>query len=241
MRFSSRSFSGLLLCLLLLLPLTPPVHAVESLDVCRDFITDKLSTVHDTYRSVLFGSREDEDGKFIANTGGEVDAARKGIFETRYRETSELIWALVESYRVLRCQNLYVCEVMQKSFDNALDDAFEIDLLGCEGEVLTPYDECTFVDENLLPDVGVLTKKCQQLVEDTLAMEQAILRLAVAYDSGYRASLQFVGMTDWMMKDFPERAFVPLRGMVNMLGKLYSIPCFMGQCDMPDNSDIQLP
>lgn len=239
-----RPLAGLLLPLLLCAALP---HAMAetgpSIEECRDRVIVEMSTVHDIYRSHLFGSREDDDGKFIANTGGEVDDARMGIFETRYRQTAELIWPIIESYRVMRCQSLYVCKTMEMSFNKKDSESDEMDMhiLGCAATSAEPYDECKFAGRNLDADANTLTGNCQQLVEDTLSMEQGILRLAVGYDAGYRASLQFVGMTDWMMKDFPKRAFIPLRGMVNMLGKLYEIPCFLGQCDMPDNSDVILP
>lgn len=240
---SAQRFSvGLLLCLLSSMAAAPALaQDSKPLELCRDRVIDELSTVHDEYRSVLFGSREDEDGNFIANTGGKVDEERTGIFETRYRETPDLVWPLVESYRVLRCRSVGICQAMQQSFTAEDDDALNVALLGCREQSFTPYDECKFVQKNSVADPATLTTDCTQLVNDSLTMEQGVLRIAVAYDSGYRGALQFVGMTDWMMKDFPKRAFIPLRGMVNMLGKLYQIPCFMGQCDMPDNSDIQLP
>lgn len=223
-----------------------PVHAEgEDLNVegCREQVVSALSSVHDEYRSVLFGSREDADGKYISNTGGEVDEERIGIFERRYRDTSELIWPLVESYRVMRCRSLYVCRLMELSLTKREEenDELNLHLLGCAARTAEPMDLCSFGDAGSLPDANVLTTECKQLVEDSLTMEQAVLRLAVAYDSSYRGTLQFVGMADWMMKDFPKRAFLPLRAMVNMLGKLYQIPCFSGQCDLPDTSDIQLP
>ncbi|HRH92901.1 MAG TPA: hypothetical protein PKV72_00025 [Candidatus Peribacteria bacterium] len=234
-----RSLAGLILCALC----APSAYAADTkpIEECRDRVTQELSSAHDIYRSVLFGSRRDNDGKFIANTGGEVDKERKGIFETRYRDTQELIWPIIESYRVLNCRNTEICETLDQSFGTDTDDSFEVHPLGCTAVTVVPYEECQFKDANLLGDVSTLTNDCVRLAKQTLAMEQGILRLAVAYDSGYRGALQFVGMTDWMMKDFPKRAFIPLRGMVNMLGKLYEIPCFMGQCDMPDNSDVQLP
>lgn len=210
---------------------------------CREQVVSALSYEHDEYRSVLFGSREDTDGTYIANTGGEVSEERVGIFERRYRDTSELIWPLVESYRVMRCRSLYVCRLMELSITKRKDEnePFNIHLLGCAPRSAEPMDMCSFGSAGGLPDANVLTTECKQIVEETLTMEQAVLRLAVAYDSSYRGALQFVGMTDWMMKDFPKRAFLPLRAMVNMLGRLYQIPCFSGQCDLPDTSDIQLP
>ncbi len=236
--------AGLLICLALCPWATPAAaQQTEPVEVCRVRVLSELSSVHDEYRAVLFGSREDDDGKWISNTGGEVSEEITGIFETRYHDTHELIWPLVESYRVMRCRSLYVCETMQGSFlrEEGNTDDVNLDLLGCEARTSAPYQQCEFANKEGTSGAATLTTDCKQLVEDMLAMEQAVLRLAVAYDSGYRSALQFVGMTDWMMKDFPDRAFIPLRGMVNMLGRLYQIPCFMGQCDMPDNSDVQLP
>ena len=66
-----------------------------------------------------------------------------------------------------------------------------------------------------------MTARCQDLTTQTLAGERAILRLAVAYDSGYRSLLQLAGMVDWMLQGFPTETVKAISDMVNMLGKLY--------------------
>ncbi len=218
-------------------------HAADTAtqETCRDKITTELSTVHDVYRSVLFGSQTDRLGKIVAKTGGLVRKKITGIFETQGRLTSELVWPLVESYRVYRCENLFVCAAMSQSFQNVSTEELDLELLGCAPKKLVPYAECTFAGENSIQDATLMLDTCRQLVTETLAMERAVLKLAVAYDTGYRAMLQFAGMAEAMMRDFPARAFTPLRDMVSLLGTLHQIPCFLGQCDLPDNGNLSFP
>jgi hypothetical protein len=61
----------------------------------------------------------------------------------------------------------------------------------------------------------------------------------VAYDSGYRSLLQLSGMVDWMLEGFPTETVKAVSDMVNMLGKLHQIPCFIGQCDNPDTESLK--
>jgi len=81
-------------------------------------------------------------------------------------------------------------------------------------------------------------RQCHTLVADTLSAERAVLRLAVAYDTGYRSLLQLAGMVDWMLEGFPTQTVKAIATMVNMLGKLHQIPCFIGQCDNPNTADL---
>lgn len=201
--------------------------------------------IHDEWRSRLFGSRRDTDGTIIALTGGEVDEVRKGIFETKGRLTSEFIEPIMESYRVYRCRTLSVCEIAAKSFD--IDGGnFDLKLLGCEERTVERYPECYFAGEDMAvggsgrPQAAITgtLQRCEQLATETLAGERAVLRLAVAYDAGYRSLLQLAGMVDWMLEGFPTETIKAISDMVNMLGKLHQIPCFIGQCDNPNTDDL---
>ncbi len=105
------------------------------------------------------------------------------------------------------------------------------------------YNECYFAgtpNENakLQSEATGVVRNCQQLADETLQAERAVLRLAVAYDSGYRALLQLAGMVDWMLQGFPTEVVKAISVMVNMLGKLHQIPCFIGQCDNPNTDDL---
>lgn len=226
--------------------------AVPDQQACYERVVQELTTVHDTYRSYVFGSRRDADGKFQVLTGGETNEERKGIFEVKRRLGSELVEPLVESYRVYRCRSLGVCAVLNESITKPYgsSDTFTVKLLGCEEvEDVSPYDECSFAGENndgrgasdatdQLTPLRVL-QQCQELVEKTLAAERSVLRLAVGYDAGYRAMLQFSGIMDWMLDGFPTQAVKAISNMVNLLGKLHQIPCFIGQCDNPDSDFLK--
>ncbi len=237
-------FSRRLLASLAILTFTQPmlVHAqTANEETCRERIVSEMTTAHDTYRSYLFGSQKDRDGGFTVKTGGTANAARKGIFETKKRMTSELITPLLESYRTYRCQNLLICETMQQSFTSPSPlTTQKMVILGCEDRTEPLYPQCWFSNNQNI-NVGNMITFCTQTMNQTLEFERETLKLAVAYDAGHRAMLQFGGMVDWMIKDMPTRNFLPLRSMVNMLGKLHQIPCFTGQCDMPDTSSLTLP
>ncbi len=81
---------------------------------CTRRIVSELSTVRDEYRSHVYGSREqkDEDEAEVL-VGGTVPQSQTGIFMTKRRMASELVWPLVESYRTLRCDMLSVCSAME--------------------------------------------------------------------------------------------------------------------------------
>lgn len=225
----------------------PPAHAQNNVDenLCYERIAKELVIVHDDWRSRLFGSRIDREGVITALTAGEVDDVRTGIFETKGRMTSELIEPIVESYRVYRCRSIMVCETAAQSL-KADGGTFDLHMLGCAPRTVERYSQCHFSgDGESLESVSKFqqsvtnsVRTCQELVDRTLAGERAMLRLAVAYDSGYRSLLQLAGMVDWMLEGFPTETVKAISDMVNMLGKLHQIPCFIGQCDNPDTDDI---
>ncbi len=228
----------------LLVLLTLP-HVVAAEDECFSRVAGEMAAVHNEYRSHLFGSRKDTDGKNIVLTGGETNAVRTGIFETKGRLTSELVEPIVDSYRVYRCRTLSVCRTLDESFGV---DGGTVDLrqLGCEPTQAERYEECYLAGKGDQPEQAAdlqsegtaLLGQCQALAEQTLAAERSVLKLAVAYDSGYRALLQFVGMIDWVLTDFPTQTVKAIADMVNVLGKLHQIPCFIGQCDAPDTASL---
>lgn len=220
-------------------------------EACYAQVVEDLVRVHDEYRSYVFGSREDDDGDFAVLTGGFASAEREGIFEVKRRLGSELVEPLVEAYRVYRCRSLAVCTLLSDSITKQSTEPIDVKVLGCAAiEGVPRYDMCYFAGGAATP-VGQedsqgqyeplrLVDQCNTLVEQTLAAERSVLRLAVGYDAGYRSLLQLAGMMDWMLDGFPTQAVKAVSDMVNMLGKLHQIPCFIGQCDNPD-SDFLTP
>ncbi len=207
---------------------------------CRARIVDELSAAQLEYRAHVFGSRKDRDNTFTVLTGGETNAQYRGIFETQGRLTSELVWPLVESYRVLRCRSTAVCEAAKQSF-GVTNQMLNVRPIGCERQQIQSYDECSFISSaGTAPqsDLAGVQQECGVLVGESLKAERSVLRLAVSYDSGYRAALQLGGMIDWMQEDLPSKALKPVRDMINLLGKLHEIPCFIGECDSPDTSGL---
>lgn len=237
----SAAFSILTVCS----SVVPATFAADE-NTCFTRITSEMVSVHDEWRSRLFGSRRGTDGKIVALTGGETDEERKGIFETEGRLTSEFIEPIIESYRVYRCRSLAVCQIAAKSTETN-GGTFDLKLLGCAERNVERYGECYFADEagteegtaKLQSAATNAMRNCHALVTQTLDAERAVLRLAVAYDSGYRSLLQFAGMVDWMLEGFPTETVKAIASMVNLLGKLHQIPCFIGQCDNPNTDDLR--
>src|SRR3989338_5500277 len=219
------------------------VHAQQTTSqTCRNRIVNELSQTHDEFRSHIFGSRKDRDGKFKVLTGGEVSEERLGILETKGRLTSELVAPIVESYRVLRCQDVAICETMAQSI-GMKGGLLDVRPLGCAQVTVSRYDECYLAgddtsDAGMNDDAVTLAGYCNQMIEDSLRLERRVLQLAVAYDSGYRATMQFAGMIDCLTRELPRYVMEPVRDMINLLGRLHQIPCFIGQCDFPDNSGL---
>ena len=228
----------------LLVPITASAQDA-SVNHCRDRIVTEMSSLHDEFRSYVFGSRTDRDGKITLLTGGNTSEERKGIFETKERLSSELIAPLVESYRVLRCRTMNVCSVLRESMGENGGD-ITVRSLGCAKQELTRYEECYLAggstaspgDTNGNQESNIaLMRYCADLGQDSLRFEERVLQLAVGYDTGYRSTAQLAGMMDWVQEEIPASYVLQrLRDMVNLLGKLHEIPCFIGQCDYPPKS-----
>jgi hypothetical protein len=212
-----------------------------SQEACYTRAVEELVNVHDEYRSYVFGSRKDSDGTYTVLTGGKTDKERTGIFETRRRLSSELVEPLIEAYRTYRCRSLAVCQTLGVSINHAgsPDDPFALKILGCTEQEVHPYRECVFTEGSDQFTPLRLLDQCTTLVEKTLTAERFVLRLAVGYDAGYRSLLQYSGIMDWMLEGFPKQAVKAISSMVNMLGKLHQIPCFIGQCDEPNSKQLQ--
>ena len=208
-----------------------------TVDACRTRLTQEFATVRDEYRAHVFGSKKDTQGKFTVLSGGNTKSGVTGILETKGRLTSELVQPLTQSYRTLRCNMLEVCRAVSDSIYTKAAN-LQIEVLGCEPVTIPRYSECSLVTTNGVSDsydaAITIQSECDALLQDTLTAERAALKTAVAYDSGYRSLLQYSGMMDWMQDHLSEQALRPLRDMINLLGKLHQIPCFIGQCDNPN-------
>ncbi len=204
---------------------------------CYGQIVEAMGAVHDEFRAIVFGSREDNDGNFTVLTGGFSEEEHTGILEMKERLSSELVEPVVESYRVLQCRMSAVCEAMKRSYNVNGGTTLTVKQLGCRDQTGQSFDQCSFIESGMTEqDVTNLVTECRGLVIRSMEAERSVLQLAFSYDSGYRALLQLSGMVDWFQGDFPDEVLKPIRDMVNLLGKMHEIPCFIGQCDRPDTS-----
>lgn len=226
----------------------PVAVRAQSVDACRDRIVEEMSADHDEYRSYVFGSRVSRgSSEFTILTGGTADEERLGILETPKRLTSELVPPLVESYRALRCHLLTTCEVMGLSLQSK-DHDVTVRVLGCDAETVPLFPQCYLAgggssssssagQGGTISQAYDLSDYCSGLAQDTIEFERHVLHLAVAYDSGYRAMTQIAGMIDWVQTEVPTSVLRPIRDMINLLGKLHQIPCFIGECDYPPDTE----
>jgi hypothetical protein len=217
--------------------LASTAHAQATINTCRQRIVREFTAVRDEYRAHVFGSRRDILGNFTVVSGGAALSEITGILETKKRLASELIQPLVKSYRTLSCKMLAVCKAVSDSISTS-SSPLAIDVLGCESVTLPRFGECSLTsavgtEQSSLQDAAAIQSECEALLKDTLTAERSALKLAVAYDAGYRSLLQFSGIMDWMQEKLSSTALRPIRDMINLLGKLHQIPCFIGQCDNP--------
>ncbi len=210
---------------------------VASKTACEEKMIRSLIDERDRYRMVVFGSRKD-GSTFRTLLGDNAPEEQKGIFETPKRLTSELVAPLAESYRSLHCQLASVCTLTLASFDTK-DPTVRASLLGCIDVERPRYQECSLSNDNgTSSDIDQaaiidIQSECERLVRDTLSAEKALLKTAVSYDSGYRSLLQTSGILDTAITEAETKNLRPLQRLVNSLGRLHQIPCFISQCDHP--------
>lgn len=224
----------------------PSIVSADVPEACYNRVVGEMVEVHDEYRARLFGSRRDSEGNFSVLTGGTTSEEHVGVFETKGRQTSELVEPALESYRVYRCRTMAVCDVLRQSLGRPEEAVSELNvhLLGCTEQTLESYDECSLAvaddakNDNTQSDAVRITQECDALADATLRVERSVLRLAVAYDAGYRSLLQLAGIMDWMLEAFPSQTIRAVADMVNILGKLHQIPCFIAQCDRPPTDGL---
>lgn len=155
-------------------------------------------------------------------------AARNGLVEWRKTPTSDLIPAMVQSFRALQCRLRAVCLAAAASQQANVDeeDTVKIQPEGCLEFEMQTLTACT------TPNIGqVGAGTCDQVTEAILAREEKMLQLVVTYDAAYRTLLQFAGTFEGFMDDFRFPLLDPLWQMVRTMGALDNLPCFTAQCN----------
>lgn len=151
---------------------------------------------------------------------------RRGIFEIRKAQTSDLIPSISQSLRALQCKLKTVCAAAVASQSDEEESSVTVQADGCEEETLPVFEGCkdpTF--SSLAPD------SCYQVVAGVMQQEIETLRMVIAYDAAYRSLMQFAGSFDGFLSDFRFPLLQPLWQMIRAVGSLNSIPCFQAQCD----------
>ena len=166
---------------------------------------------------------------------------KSGILRTKGVLTSDLIPALLQSMRALRCRTTAVCDAVQRSVNGEADDGggfFRISTPGCRELPVAPLFSCRRTESASDPSVAspddtlsesVLRTHCQETANRLMTREMQMLRLAVAYD-GYRSFLQFAGMFDDFLGAFSSSIASPLRQLSILLQEFHRIPCLISQC-----------
>lgn len=218
-----------------IIPSISQAQIVEN-KACETQLYERLRIEQDTYRQALYGSTgsngEDDRTTYVRTRGTVSGKDEIGIFENKYRLTSELVEPALESYRSLRCRLEAVCMTLKASMKST-EISHIIQPLGCLSSEALTMDACHLAGEGVIETQIELQRACEDIVSTTLEVERSALRLAVSYDAGYRWIVQLTGMFDAALEKVPAQTFSVLRQTLGLLGKLHQIPCFLTQCDMP--------
>lgn len=153
---------------------------------------------------------------------------RRGLLEARRTATSDIVPALTQSLRALRCRLRAVCAAVSASqFGD--EDMLTVQPTGCIEMELPAVRGCN-VSDGLSPafaDPGA----CDQAADALFREEANLLSLSVSYDASYRTVAQFTGMFEGFLSDFRFPLLNPLWQTVRVLGGLKNIPCFLSQCE----------
>ncbi|MDA1208758.1 MAG: hypothetical protein O2904_01855 [bacterium] len=159
---------------------------------------------------------------------------RRGFFETRGVLTSNLIPYIGQSMRAFQCNLSLICDQQMQSMNYAEDvpQNITVSALGCIKKDVETFPECHFANKKTnLGDQADTLGYCPKIVEEMLEQEAGIISMAISYDAAYRTVLQFAGNFDLFLQEFRLPLISTLRDVINLIGGLNRIPCFVASCD----------
>lgn len=164
------------------------------------------------------------------NEGSNDTANRswKGILETKGVLTSELVEPLAQSYRALTYRLAMVCNGIQASFASEETGPIAVPVEGGRTFQMESIASCRATQSS---ESAQDTAHCEQMANDILEREAAVLKFIVAYDASTRTLLQYSGVVDAALENFQTDLLTPLEQAMSILEQLSRIPCFVAQCN----------
>ena len=160
---------------------------------------------------------------------------RKGLLETRRMTTSELIPYIGQSMRAMQCHTELICSIARQSIGQTdfLPQEITAQALGCISEEVTTFTSCHLAAEEntFISEKADILTYCDRIAEAMVEQEMGIMELVVEYDAAHRTMLQLAGNFDLFLQEFRSPLLSSLRQMVNLVGSLNRIPCFLSSCD----------
>lgn len=160
---------------------------------------------------------------------------RLGLFAQKGILTSDLLPAVVQSYRALQCRAASVCEAARMALAGEMKEGAVLTVVsmdGCRTLPIPALDECApDGDDKTITDASQVLPYCQPVADQLLEREAALLRLSVSYDAAYRSLLQFSGTFDMFLSVFRVDLLRPIEDSQQLLSMLTRIPCFISQCN----------
>ncbi|MFA6523727.1 MAG: hypothetical protein WCS85_05160 [Candidatus Peribacteraceae bacterium] len=175
----------------------------------------------------------------ISKSSSSSPAVRSGIFETQQATTSELIPALLQSFRAFECRVETVCESAERALYLAAESDSSVSTTPGKGVPgcrmgLAPVDplpvSCRPTLLTILPDLLQARGYCEPAKEELLRFEEQELAFLVHYDAAHRSLRQFGGYLEPLYEIVRFPFLTPLRETAQFMNIWNRIPCFEPYC-----------
>ncbi|PIR48979.1 hypothetical protein COU80_01030 [Candidatus Peregrinibacteria bacterium CG10_big_fil_rev_8_21_14_0_10_55_24] len=170
----------------------------------------------------------------IPTDKGGMNFPRPGFFDTKRVLTSDLIPHVEQGTRSLQCRVNTLCAAVRammqlSSTDGAIPVTGTAD--GCLEREMSSMMECQFALTKNQVDNALAFTHCEDVGEQLIEREIALLKLLFEYDASYRSLLQFAGFFDTFLEDLRWTVVGNIRQAASIIGWLHRIPCFTSSCD----------
>jgi hypothetical protein len=163
-----------------------------------------------------------------------VTVPRKGVFEVRGSETSDIniLPAALHAQRALLYRTLAVCDAAEQSMNAKVSNPLTTDVIGGRPMRFTPFLGCAFGGKQEWQAAKVtVTERCRAIADALVQRERELLTMLIAYDASQRSLYQFAGGFDMFMERWRDALSGPIWQAVRILRWLPRIPCFLSSCD----------